>query len=731
MKHFSRRAGRLASFGAVVFTASLSALTARAQTISATASTQVAPLATLTTDHRVLDASGDFVLTLENSPFNSARFRIGVFRAGQSTKLDEERRDFTVQSGALSTQVHLEAPPGDYQLRLLSDDKSRTPLSSPALVTVPGMRREPGWWLFNGQPFVAAGNAPTSEPNAPLFLSGLKRDFSRKPKPISRNIAANTLLQYRVLELPPLSEISAPNYDFAVLRLKVIGQINDARNSGQRNLTGFELPLGIIKPNLVDADVKVMISRVRQILNEVAPDAALIFACDSVTALFRLRNLETYVPLCDATVLVTNGEDTFDLWALKALRRAAEEQPNYDFPIFARTLQNKEIGHAYNELSDSHAFDLLMSGATGFIESSNDAPIGWKDVFARNSALFVGSVTLEDIGVLAQTDWTPWGHEFMSPGGSMVDGNSSELYQALRDAGRIPQTSRLPDLSQKESERKTESLMVALGQRVSNDTIEKLRATAKAGNRVYIEGAPTQDENGKATEWRLGSLVGGDINKCEVAAKDSFSSMILQDSWMFGTARGTKIPVASTFRITLNNGSAAPRTKEQKGLDVLLKPRVAAVLDDGSPALIINPVGKGEVIWMPFSLQADNARRRTFYQAVSNYIEPSLVTLRATDATTDAAKIHLALRRSSGGTLLLGLFNDSAQTANIAATIETFAGVALDLRSERELPLATRGNESTVDVSVPANGWSAIAFAVDRKILDTERDAFSGKVRLK
>ncbi len=737
MKHLFRRAGRFASSGAFLFVGTffVSLLVAPSQVAQAQTTIAAAPTsATLQSDRRVLDTSGNFVLSLTDSPFNSARFRIGLFRAGQTAKLAEERRDFTVQNGALSTQIHLEAPPGDYELRVLSDDQNRAPLSSPALVTVPGIRREPGWWLFNGQPFVTASDANTniSAPNAPLFIAGLKRDFGKKPKPISRNLAANTLLQYRVLELPPLSEISAPNYDSTALRLKVIGQINDARNSGQRNLTGFELPLGVTNPNLVNSDAKIVVGRLRQILNEVAPDAALIISTDSSEALFRLRNLETYVPLCDAAVLITNSEDAHDLWAIKALRRVAEEQPNYDLPIFVRTLQSKETGYAYNALSDSHALDLWMSGATGFIEYSNDAPIAWKAIAQRNAALFVGSVTLEDIGVLAIPEWN---RETNVSDGDMFKGNAVLLYRTLRDAGRIPQTSRLPDLTQKESERKTESLMVALGQRVSNETIERLRAAAKAGNRVYIEGAPMQDENSKETGWRLGSLVGGDIAKGDVSASNSLSSMTLQDGWMFGTERGTKIPVSAAFRVMLNNGSVAPRTKDQKGLDILLKPRVAAVLDDGSPALIINPVGKGEVIWMPFALQGNAAQRREWYQAVSNYIEPSLVTLRAKDASssasTNAANVHLALRRSTGGTLLLGLFNDSAETVNLSATVETFAGVALDLRSERELPLTTRGNESTVNVSISANSWSAIAFAVDRKTLDTERDTFTGKVRLK
>ena len=300
MKHIFCRAGRLISFGVFVAACHF-AVTAQAQT---TSTTTVAPVTTLPAEYRVLDTSGNFVLTLPNNPSGRTRFRIGLFRVGQTEKLAETRRDFAIQNGALSASFHLEAPPGDYDLRILSDDNARTPLSIVATVTISGVRRAPGWWLFNGQPFVAADTktdsaANVSTPNvstpsattpnvsnlnAPLFIAGLKRDFSNKPKAISRDILSNTLLQYRVLELPQLSEMSAPNYDFAALRTKIIAQMKDARKSGQRNLAGFELSLGVTNRNLIDADAKVVVGRLRRVLNEVAPAAALILTTCSTEA---------------------------------------------------------------------------------------------------------------------------------------------------------------------------------------------------------------------------------------------------------------------------------------------------------------------------------------------------------------------------------------------------------------------------------------------------------------
>jgi hypothetical protein len=745
MKHLSRRAERWLTFGALLslscgaFAAPIIA-PATAQTSSA-----IAPSATLQADHRVLDASGAVVLTLNNSAFNTTRFRIGVFRVGQTARLAEVRRDFAVQNGALRTQIILDAPPGDYELRLLSDDKARTIISTSALVTVAGVRREPGWWLFNGQPFVARdnGTSTVSSPNAstssastsgaPLFIAGLKRDFGKNSKPISRTIQSNTLLQYRVLELPPLSEIAATNYDFMALRLKILNQIKEARTNGQRNLAGFETSANRSFPTLRQGGVANVARQLRQILNEVAPDAAIILTIDATYENFQPALFEDVAPLFDAVVLKTEGSDEVDLWPLKMLRRTAEEQSNYDLPIFVQSLWSRKEGLLENDpgADSAQPFELLMSGATGFIDNSfeysNGVSSSWQNMVRRNLALFVGSVTLEDIGVLALPSRTAVSFN-LDRGTHVIRAEDEALFKDLRNAGRIPQASRLPDLTQKESERKYESLMVSLGDRISNDTVERLRAAAKAGARIFIEGAPTRDENGKETAWRLGSLVGGDIKTVD----SRNTAMTLEDGWMFGTQRGQKLQVAQNVVVTLNNETVAARAKVEKGVDVLTKPRAAAVLDDGSPALVINPVGKGEVIWMPHRvLDSSPAMRRQFYAALSNYIEPSLITLRATNRTTDAGAVHTALRRSPKGALLLGLFNDSNRPVSVSATIQGAAGVALDLSRERELPLQTRGNESEVSVSVPANGWTLIAFAIDRKTLDNERGATAGKVRLK
>ena len=306
---------------------------------------------------------------------------------------------------------------------------------------------------------------------------------------------------------------------------------------------------------------------------------------------------------------------------------------------------------------------------------------------------------------------------------------------------------------------------------VSNATIEKLRAAANAGVRIYLEGAPLRDENGKAAPWRMSTLVGADVTPLgpeKLGTRESrHVAMILQDGWMFGTLRGRRIEVQQSVAVKLreNTPGAKNNIKEQRGKDVQIGPRVAATLEDGSPAMIINPVGKGEVIWAPHRLfpfmpqqraiYSTNAKasvnspessttsedilnvdrsapEERYYAAVSAYIQPSLVSVRGTNLQAAGAEaVRMALRRSPKGSLLLAVFNTSSRPAEVAAAVEGVAGVALDLATEQELTLSSRGFQSEARVTIAPRGWKLIAFATTRKALDEERSAPRLQARLR
>src|SRR4028119_1336497 len=72
-------------------------------------------------------------------------------------------------------------------------------------------------------------------------------------------------------------------------------------------------------------------------------------------------------------------------------------------------------------------------------------------------------------------------------------------------------------------------------------------------------------------------------------------------------ARGVRVDVEQTVTVTPGTGTMAGQAKTEKGKDVPTGPRVVARLADGTPALITNPFGKGEVIWMPHRLVTEPA----------------------------------------------------------------------------------------------------------------------------
>ena len=69
----------------------------------------------------------------------------------------------------------------------------------------------------------------------------------------------------------------------------------------------------------------------------------------------------------------------------------------------------------------------------------------------------------------------------------------------------------------------------------------------------------------------------------------------------------------------------------------------------------------------------------------------------------------------------MALFNDGASDAAVTLSARSDAPVALDLQSEREFAAAVSGYSSTVQVTVPAQGFVWLAFGATRIALDKER----------
>jgi hypothetical protein len=120
-----------------------------------------------------------------------------------------------------------------------------------------------------------------------------------------------------------------------------------------------------------------------------------------------------------------------------------------------------------------------------------------------------------------------------------------------------------------------------------------------------------------------------------------------------------------------------------------------------------------------------------FRSAIASYLGTALVQMRSLNGKSTPSDVHVAIRRSPKGAWLVGLFNESAQAAPVMLEANHFAGVALDLATERELSFHTRGNRTFVQTTVPASGWQILALDESRKALDDERFEPRAKAKLK
>ncbi len=697
----------------------------------------------------VLGADGRVTLSLPpGAVLPSPRVRVGLFEAGRATRIADVTRQLTLVNGRWQTNVQVEADPGNYEFRLLTTNRAATPLTADApsdALTVPGVEHGPGFWLFNGAPWVHAMHNAPSSPDWPLFLPNLKRDFGRKAKaPLATWRAPNNLyLSWRTLPVPTLREMLAPNYDFAALRSEVARRVQDAQAGGQRGFAGFSLPSGNGAP--LSANAANVLAQLRPLLDAAAPGAALIFQVDAIASPAQAaRDLDFVAAQCDAVVIRANNAPEC-LWPLKVARKIAEEQLFFDLPVWVE-LDNASNGDLW--------LNALMGGASGLIlsgkspDTSENTTPNFDAFLKRNASLWTGSVTLEDAGLAFPLDGA----------GTIEDESPILLAHRLRSIGRIPLLARsaLP-----EKGGAPEPFSLRLGERISNAAVLRLEALARAGARIYLEGAPQLDEQGNQAPWRLETLVGASV--APLAPKNS--AIILDDPWIFGTGRGTSVPVEQSLTVTLKPPTMSSQAKTEKGAFVPIGSRSVAKLEDGSPAVVINVLGKGEVVWLPHRLKMSEGATsplptaaapgsalaptapvtsqkllpwQKFYAGIADYVAPRLVQLRAATATNSGAQniagpevVRVALRRSPKGALLVGLFNTASREAGVRATVEGAAKTALDLTTETEAPSSIRGGQTTFNVTLPPHGWKVIALAETRKALDDERNAPRLKAKLR
>lgn len=637
---------------------------------------EVATLPPLVIVPSVLGA--DNTVTLSAAATSGARVRLRLLEKGRPTPVADSLLNLTPAGDRLQASVRLQADPGIYEMQLVSNDRDRHPLSGTATLTVPGLNRSAGWLLLNGSPFLTTTAA--QDTSLPLFIAGLKRQTGKRGafKAHADRVVANAPLGWRTLALPSLVTMTAPGFSFPQLGDQLRNQIQTAQARGERGYLGFALPIDGIA-QAAPAVVARAITELRRLLDGIVPDAALIAQVTSrVNGTQPALDVAAVAPLCDAVLVNISADPLTDAWTVKAARRMAEEQKDYDLPIFVET--NKPT---------NTTLDLFMEGATAVLGDTAAQP--WRTAVERNLSLFVGSVTLEDIGVLP-----------------LSTGDAQPLYKELRGAGRLPQMARLVG---PKGEPPVDAFCVPVGDSISDEEVRRLQAAAAAGSRLYLEGATL------SVAWKLGPVVGAQVS--EWASKRTpgqLTDMVLDDPWLFGTLRGAKLPVEQRFEVVLEPGKVAVQAKAQKGRDVLVAPRAVARYADGMPAMVRNKVDKGQVLYAP-SPPKSAAQTSAYYAAVAGSLAPALVTMKA-----PAPSLLTALRRSPRGAMLLLVTNTSTAPVTTSVAISGVYGVALDLADEKELPVASRGFSTDASLTVSPLGWKLIALASTRKELDDERN---------
>jgi hypothetical protein len=657
-------------------------------------------------------ASAGIPVTLSLPVAPTVPAKIGLYDLGGQTPLSEMDARFVPVPGGVQAVIRVEADPGTYEVRLVSADKDRKPLAAPARLTVPGLRREAGWWLLNGSLF----SVPAVESAAATSLiSGLARGGKVKFPVLIPSVTTEPMA-WRTLPLPPLTDMAVPGYDFAKLSADLRARL--AAPGGPA--LGFSLtvrpeakPAGAPAVELTPAQKKAIVASLRTTLNGVAPGAALILDVDGQN-IFAADDIDDLAPSCDAVMLRYHGVPPESaLWSLKVARRAVEEQPDYDLPVFVN--YDPQAGPP----ADRFLFDCLMGGATGFVLPPGYRP-AWAGLVESNFPLFVGAVTLEDSPL-------PLLH------------GSYRFYEPLREGGRIPLLGRLA----RDDKNSGDPLMLLLDKNTDQMEIEGIKRAATQGLTMYIEGVPdvTKPELLKS----LGELTGTTIT---ALPKPVTNQLTLQDPWLFGTARGLEFPVQQIVSVK-TKPSLAAQTRAQRGLDNITAPRFAGQLADDPAGIVVYGVGKGRVIWLPHPISIPNAEtslwgppapksaadlmldshRASYYAALAGTMQSALV--RVTPAKdTDHAPLA-ALRLSKGKTSLLALFNDQPTpvTANVAT--RGLSEAVIDLGTGQDLKSSQYGYETSFQITVPANGWSLVALNDKRKDYDKERSSKSGRGSVK
>lgn len=235
------------------------------------------------------------------------------------------------------------------------------------------------------------------------------------------------------------------------------------------------------------------------------------------------------------------------------------------------------------------------------------------------------------------------------------------------------------------------ALMVPTGYRISLDFVQRLKNAVEGGANVYLEGAPTMDEEGHPIANPLEELTGATV---EPETAGEFTSM----------------------------DGAVLKCNEARKLSGVTG-EVLARFADGGVAVERHQLGRGQVIYCPSLVGSAGAQAgwtnaifeinfpeayRTYYQKIAGMLNTPIASIFGAASPSD---IRVHLLQTKNATLVL-VTNWSPTAQGFTLRLNFTAGVAADLRVRKPLSLGGAGTGgSTLQVHLAGHDWVAIALS--------------------
>jgi hypothetical protein len=249
------------------------------------------------------------------------------------------------------------------------------------------------------------------------------------------------------------------------------------------------------------------------------------------------------------------------------------------------------------------------------------------------------------------------------------------------------------------------TLMVPLGERTSEAFLFELRGAIANGAKAYIEGTAIFDEFGRPRNFPLADMVGATLGGAPTGSQ------------------GQKYT-----RLNLSNGQTIDCMRPCNLQNV--KSEILGRFADGTPALVRNHFGKGEVIFSPsligaaageeewknaiYKLNYPEGSRKFYQQALLSFCDPT-VTVHGALSPQDLRTGILVKDKST----VLMASNWSANTQSFTLDLRGNYTVAYDLRNQQWINVKNNNGHITLPMQCGGYDWSAIALGHDKTSLQS------------